>query len=60
MPWTREKNILRYDLFGDKIIENCTRKILEKINFNNNSQKTQIYRWIHKFQVSGSVEQPAQ
>ena len=23
MPWTREENILRHNLFGDKIIENC-------------------------------------
>ena len=23
MPWTREENILRHNLFGDRIIENC-------------------------------------
>ena len=23
MPWTREKNILRHYIFGDKIIQNC-------------------------------------
>ena len=23
MPWTREENILRHYLFGDKILENC-------------------------------------
>ena len=23
MPWTGEENILRHDLFGDKIIQNC-------------------------------------
>ena len=23
MPWTREKDILRHYLFGDKIIQNC-------------------------------------
>ena len=23
MSWTKEKYILRHDLFGDKIIENC-------------------------------------
>ena len=25
MPWTREENILRHYLFGDKIIQNCLR-----------------------------------
>ena len=23
MPWTKEENILRHPLFGDKIIQNC-------------------------------------
>ncbi len=55
MPWTRQENILRHNLFGDKIIQNYASKISQKYNFNNYPQKNQIYRWVHKFQTTGSV-----
>ena len=30
MPWTREENILRHYLFGDKIIQNRASKISQE------------------------------
>ena len=32
MPWTREKNILRHYLFGDKIIQNYAYKISKEVS----------------------------
>jgi len=46
------KNILCHYLFGDEIIQNGASK---KFNFNSYPQKNQIYRWAHKFQATGSV-----
>ena len=31
-------------------------KFRRKFNFNNYPQKSQIYRWVHKFQATGSVD----
>ena len=39
MPWTREKNILRHYLFGDKIIRECLR-IDTTHNYDNDSLKS--------------------
>ena len=59
-PWLQclgqeMKNILRH-LFGDKIIQNLQAKSCWEFNFNNFPQKTQIYRWIHKFQATGLID----
>ena len=44
-----------YDyLFKDKIIQNCARKILQEVELNNYPKKSQIYRWVHKFQTTES------
>ena len=50
-----KKNILRHYLFGDKIIQNCAYKFRRQFNFSNYPQKSQIYRWVHKFQATASV-----
>ena len=49
------KNIWRHNVLGDKIIQNCAREIRRKFNLNNHPQKSLIYRWVHKFLATGSV-----
>ena len=55
MPWTGGENILRHFLFGDKSFKIVKAKFRRKSNFNNYPQKNQIYRLVHKFQATGSV-----
>ena len=55
MLWAREENILRHYLFGNKTIENCESKFRRKLKFKIYLQKTHIYRRVHKFQATGSV-----
>ena len=32
------------------------KKILQKVELNNNPQKRQFYRWVHKFPATGSIK----
>ena len=51
MPWSiEEKYFLRHLSF-----KNVQDKICRKFNLNNYPEKSQIYRWVHKFQATESV-----
>ena len=56
MPWTKEEKIfcVTTDL-ETKSFKTVQAKYRRKFNFNNYPQKSQIYRWTHKFQATGSV-----
>ena len=41
--------------FGDKIIQNSASKFSQEVKLKNYRQKSQINRWVYKFQATGSV-----
>ena len=41
--------------WGRKSLKTVQEKFCRKFNFNNHPQKSQIYRWVFKFQATGSV-----
>ena len=56
MPWTREVKIFCIITYLEtKSFKTVQAKICGKSNFNNYLQKSQIYRWVHKFQATRSV-----
>ena len=52
------KNILPYHIFINKIIQNSASKISQEVELNNYPLKSKIYRWVYKFQATGSVNNP--
>ena len=56
MPWTREEKIFCISNYLEtKSFKSGQANLCWKFNFNNYSQKSHIYCWVHKFQVKGSV-----
>ena len=56
MPWTKEEKIFCVTTYlQTKSFKTVQAKFRQKFNFNNYPQKSQIYRWAHKFQATGSV-----
>ena len=56
MPWTKEEKIFCVTTYLEtKSFKTVQAKYRRKFNFNNYPQKSQIYRWTHKFQATGSV-----
>jgi len=56
MPWTKEEKIFCVTTYLEtKSFKTVQAKFRRKLNFNNYPQKNQIYRWTHKFQAIGSV-----
>ena len=56
MPWTREEKYLCLTTYlVTKSFKTVQVKFRTKFNCNNHPQKSQIYRWTHKFQVTGSL-----
>ena len=56
MPGTREKDIFCVGTHLEtKSFKIVSAKFCRKFNFNNYPRKSQIYRWVHKFQTTGSV-----
>ena len=55
MPWTREEKIFCViTYFETSSFKTVQAKFRKKFNFNH-PQKSQIYRWVHKFQTTGTV-----
>ena len=56
MPWTKEEKIFCVTIYlATKSFKTVQAKFRRKFNFNNYPQKSQIYRWAHKFQATGSL-----
>ena len=56
MPWTREEKYFASQFIRkQKSFKTVQAKFLKKFNFDYYSQKRQIYRWVLKFQATGSV-----
>ena len=56
MPWTKEEKIFCVTTYLEtKSFKTVEAKYRRKFNLNNYPQKSQIYRWTHKFQATGSV-----
>ena len=59
MPWTKEEKIFCVTTYLKiKSFKTVQAKFCWKFNFNNYSQKSQVYCWVHKFQATGSVSNP--
>ena len=52
MPWTKRGKIFCINYLETKSFETIQAKFRGKFNFNNYPQKSQIYRWVHKFQAT--------
>ena len=56
MPWTREEKYFASLLIWRQNHSKLCKKIFTiSLTFNNYLQKSQIDRWVHKFQATGSV-----
>ena len=56
MPGIREEKIFCISTYLEiKPYKTVQAKFCRKFNFNNYHQKSQIYRWVHTFQATGSV-----
>ena len=56
MPWTNEqKYFVSLFIWQRYHSKRCKQNVRRKFNFNNYPQKSQIYRWAHEFQATGSL-----
>ena len=56
IPWTREEKIFCVTTYLEaKSFKTVLAKFCWMFHFTNYPQKSQIYRWLHKFQAAGSV-----
>ena len=60
MPWTKKEKIFCITYLETKLFKTVQAKFHRKFNFNNYSQKSQIYCWVHKFQATVSVKNKAE
>ncbi|KAK7112966.1 hypothetical protein V1264_012336 [Littorina saxatilis] len=56
MPWTKEQKVFCVTTYLEtKSFKTVQAKYRRKFHINNYPQKSQIYRWVHKFKATGSV-----